>query len=574
MRNYLFYAVALAIVLSFCSFSAGNESNKSVFPDDCWGVYSWGGWNIKNVNRQSHPLIKGAPMILKWRDVEPEPGVFLFDEILGKQLQEAEENQFYTFLMIWVAPGAPEWLYENGVPELEMTPTIGPLGQARDWTFQYYLDEDYMRFFHRLLTEFGNYIRDLPVELRERILYVQSAEGSTGDGWGYKGKPLDLKYDITDDQWGVFRIQAWEVLKAALSDKSGNPVVPILVNYDSNREDQYNWVLKNLRVVGLKNGMFSHGYHISDTKERVRDWRQFTSEVKAAGKEFFSRGEQDAEYKTYGWSTQNISQGLYWSAIFATYCGLDMWNVPWEASAGYEHKDALLFFNKYAGHHEPSTSPAAFCALRKGLDASDVELYPENKYGDASKKNIDRYLKIADAYKKYGAIQGDPPKAIGGGMLNRKRQDYNDVGWGIHDGNYQRFIEQIDPEATSIGWWHKGPAKSVYSRFARSTDVANGNNALYFDLDDAFLAKQKPVEVKVIWLDEGKSEWKLRYNSADNPEKDAFTVKNRGTGEWQEKTVILKDFNPGNKGRLGSDLVIECDGKDDLVVHLLEVNKK
>ena len=118
MRNYLFPAIALVIALSFCSFSAGSEPNKSVFPEDCWGVYSWGGWNIKNVNRQSHPLIKGAPMILKWRDVEPEPGVFLFDEILGKQLKEAEENQFYTFLMIWVAPGAPEWLYENGVPEL------------------------------------------------------------------------------------------------------------------------------------------------------------------------------------------------------------------------------------------------------------------------------------------------------------------------------------------------------------------------------------------------------------------------------------------------------------------------
>lgn len=550
------------------------EKTTSVFPDDCWGVYSWGGWNIERVNQKTHPLIKGAPMIFRWDEIEPEPGVFRFEEEVGEKLRQAEENGFYTFMMIWVAPRAPRWLYENGVPEVEMTPTIGPLGQPRDWTFQHYLDEDYIRYYHRLLTKFGNFVKSLPQGQRDRILYIQSAEGSTGDGGGYKGDPLDSRYNINAEEWGVFRIKAWEVMKDALTDKNGEMVVPLLVNYDSNREDQYKWVLENLQAIGLKNGMFSHGYHISDTKTRISNWRQFTQDVQAAGKEFFSRGEQDAEYKTYGWSTQNISQGLYWSAIFATHCGLDMWNVPWEASAGYEHQDAMNFFNKYAGHHEVSTSPAAFCALRKGLDASDTNVYPESQYGEAQKKNIDRYLKIADAFSEYGAFQGDPPKAIGGGMVNRKRQDYNDVGWGIDDGNYQRFLSQIDPESTSVGWWHKGPEKSVYSRFARSTDVKNGKKAFYFDLDDGFLAKQGSVEVRVVWLDEGKAEWKLCYNAIGNPEKSAFVVKNANSGKWKEKTFPLRDFKPGNKGPSGSDLTFECKNNMDLVLHLVEITKK
>ncbi len=570
-RLYFISAILAGLIAS--ASHAGDKTN-SVFPDDCWGVYSWGGWNIDRVNKQTHPLIKGAPMIFRWHEIEPEPGVFRFEEEIGRQLKEAEENGFYTFLMIWVAPSAPRWLYENGVPEVEMTPTIGPLGQPRDWTFQYYLDEDYIGYYHRMLDRFCKYVKALPKGQRDRILYIQSAEGSTGDGGGYKGDPIDPQYNITQDQWGEFRIAAWEVMKAALTDDNGKMVVPLLVNYDSNREDQYNWVLKNLDVVGLKNGMFSHGYHISDTKERVRNWRAFVKDVKAHGKEFFSRGEQDAEYRTYGWSTQNIGQGLYWSGIFATYCGLDMWNVPWEASAGYQYADALNFFNKYAGHHEAATSPAAFCALRKGLDAADTKAYPESKYGDANKKNIDRYLKIAEAYSDYGAIQGDPPKAIGGGMVNRKRQDYNDVGWGIHDSNYERFLSQIDPEATSLGWWHKGPKDSIYSRFARSTDINSGKSALYFDLDDKFNPHGNSVEVRIVWLDEGNADWGLFYNSAKNPDKTAFEQKNHNSGKWKERTIVLNDFQPGNKGPMNSDLYIWCAGKEDLVLHLVEVTIK
>lgn len=320
--------------------------------------------------------------------------------------------------------------------------------------------------------------------------------------------------------------------------------------------------------------MFSHGYHISDTKQRVSNWRQFTSDVKAAGKEFFSRGEQGAEYKTYGSSTQNISQGLYWSAIFATYCGLDMWNVPWEASAGYQHEEALNFFNRYASHHKASSSPVAFCALRKGLDASDTYAYPVIVYGEANKKNIDRYLKIANAYSKYGAIQGDPPKAIGGGMINRKRQDYNDVDWGIHDSNYQRFLSQIDPEGTSVGWWHRGPERSNYSRFSRSTDVNNGKDSLYFDLDDSFIDGSHPVKVRIVWLDEGKAEWKLQYNSVRKPGKTALTIKNTDSGDWKEKTISLIDLRADNKGKNGSNFQFQCNKKGNLVLHLIEVSKK
>ena len=551
-----------------------SAQNNKYFPDKCWGIYSWADWDTEKVTPQSHPLIKGAPFVFKWAELEPEPGKFKFNEIIGKKLELADKSNFYTFLMIWVAPNAPRWLYDNGVPEVQMTKTTDPLGKARQWPFQYYLDEEYIFYYHRLMTEFGKYLLSLPKNLQDRVLYVQSAEGSTGDGGPYKGDPLDSKYDITDEQWGDFRIEAWEVLKKALSNEKGELVKPILVNYDSNGEKEYNWLINNLPVIGLKNGMFSHGYHISDTKTRLEKWRNFNQKAADKGIEMFSRGEQDGEWEVYGWSTKNTEQAFYWSGIFATHCGLDMWNVPAKASAGYKHSNALIFFNKYAGQHDPKKANAAFCALRRGLDASDTISYPEHLYGKWLRNNIDRYLNIAKAYSDYGAYQGDPEKAIGTGMLNRKRNDYNDVGWGISDGNYCRYIEQIDAEETSEGWWHIGPQESIYGRFARSIKMENGKGGIYFDVNDVFAKDCKNVEIRLVWLDKGIGEWTVFYNADKKSDKSLFTVKNGNTGKWMEKTVLVKDARFENKGERSSDLSITTKGNETSVFHILEITKQ
>lgn len=570
-KNPIFLLLISVILIGMKPTSA---QNSKYFPDNCWGVYSWSGWDTEKVTPQTHPLIKGAPIILKWKDLEPEPGKFMFDKLIGEKLELADEFNFYTFLMIWVAPNAPRWLYENGVPELEMTKTIDPFGRPRDWTFQYYLDEDYIQYYYRLLSEFGKYLQSLPQNLRDRLIFVQSAEGSTGDGGPYKGDPLDLKYDITREQWTDFRINAWEVLKEALSNEKDELITPILVNYDSNGKKEYNWLINNLPVIGLKNGMFSHGYHISNTKTRIKNWENFKQQTTEKGIEFFSRGEQDGEWAIYGWSTKNTEQAFYWSSLFATHCSIDMWNVPASASDGYKHQDAINFFNKYAGQHDPSTASAAFCALRKGLDAADTISYSEDIYGKCLRSNIDRYLTIAESFSQYGAYQGDPEKAIGGGMLNRKRQNYNDVGWEIHDGNYQRYIKQINPEETSQGWWHIGPVKSIYSRFARSIKIKDGAGALYFDINDQFTKEHQSFEIRIVWLDQEYGEWTMYYDSKGEKNKNVLSVKNRNTGKWMEKTVLIKDAEFENKGENSSDIFIKTKSEDTTIIHMLEVTKK
>jgi hypothetical protein len=577
MKKLTRISILLMLALIILSSSCHNKFTEDIIsrtelpepdPSNRWGVFSGG-----DISKQSHPLIKGVGIRMNWRELEPVKGEFKFPEILGPQLEKAHENDFNTYLMIWVGPAktqAPMWLFESGVPIVHVVDDVNPLGQPRvDNYFAYYLNEDYTFYYHRLMREFGKYVSNLPIELRERVLFIQSAEGSTGDGQPYKSVPKDPQYNISHEEWNVFRRNVWTVMNESLTNDKGEALVPILVNFDANTEEEKQWLMDNFTVIGAKQGMFSHGYHISDTQKRLEDWKKFKSDCKERGIETFVRGEQDAEWETYGWSTQNKAQGLYWSGIFALNCGVDMWNLPTKAAL---YDDAVIFFNRHAAQHEPAEAKAAFCALRKGLDASNTTAYPESVYGPATRSNIDRYLKIADAYKMYGAMQGDPEKAIGAGMVNRKRQDYNDVGWKILEGNYYQHLTQIDPETTSTGWWHKGPKESIYSRFARSTNTSKGN-ALFFDLDDDFYKGNK-IFVRVVWLDEGNSEWELLYDAVDKPEKTAFSVTNSNSGQWMEKIVEISDALLNNRGEKGADFIIRNKSDEEAVFHLVEIVKK
>ncbi len=191
-----------------------------------------------------------------------------------------------------------------------------------------------------------------------------------------------------------------------------------------------------------------------------------------------------------------------------------------------------------------------------------------------SAMNRDRYLKIAKAFQLRGAYQGDPGKAMGGVMLNRRSNDYNDVGWDILPGNYHRFLTLIDPDASSIGWWHKGPWQSVYGRFARGFDVAAEKDTMYFRLADQFCKERagSTLLLRVIYLDEAASSWTLSYHTTTGI-KEALAVTNTGSGHWRETTVTVHDAAMRHGGPRGADLMLSSK-RGDTVFHLLEIERR
>ena len=62
---------SLCTVLLVCPLTVAQSRHApaktaSVFPNDCWGVYSWCSWNTKKVTQETCPLIKGAPIVMHW----------------------------------------------------------------------------------------------------------------------------------------------------------------------------------------------------------------------------------------------------------------------------------------------------------------------------------------------------------------------------------------------------------------------------------------------------------------------------------------------------------------------------
>ena len=524
------------------------------------GISSWCGWRPGQVSKADCPELRSVPLVLGWKNLEPAPGEYAFDKLIGDPLRAAAADDLYVTMMVWVRPATPAWLFdEMGVPRVYTDRAVNPLGQKMDREdnlHPYYLDPAYKEHFFRLIDAFGAYVNGLPKGLRELVLFIQSAEGSTGDGQPYKGRPLEAQYRISQVDWNVFRREVWMQYQRAF------PGTPILVNSDANTEEETEWMLDNMDVIALKNGMFSHGYHVSDNIGRLEKFNAITAEAKKRGVPVLTRGEQDDEMFVYGWSTRNIPQALYWSGLFATHCRLDLWNIPHRALKDEANYPAFEFFNRYAGLHDPATSPHAFCALRDGLDASDFKRFPATEFGgrEGNKRDVERYAKIAVAFEQYGARLDDPEKAIGQGMVNRKRMGYNDVGWGILPGNYARFLTQIDPGSGDIGLWNIDD--SIYGRFARSFEYISGKKKLRFRLNEKFEGDR--VEVRVTYLDRGTGQWSLGVSGKSGGKQ----MYNSNSGEWKTLRVevsrnILRD----------AELMLNYEGGEDTVFHMVEVER-
>jgi len=230
-------------------------------------------------------------------------------------------------------------------------------------------------------------------------------------------------------------------------------------------------------------------------------------------------------------------------------------------------------YNKYSQQVYPSTATAAVCVFHEGLNAADTVKFPENIYGKAIENNLERYSNICNAFASRGAKIDDLKSAAIGQVDQREFQTgYNDAGWDIEDGNYERFLTQIKPDETSIGLFRvRGTIdenSSKYDRFARSFENKSGRNTMYFKFDDEMFANSKPdsLSFTITWLDKNAgSSWSLNYNNGGKKMKTAIQVKGKGDNQWKTQTVTIKDAVINRSGKFGSDFIlVNTDTLDDI----------
>lgn len=173
-------AVGLCLAIGERVVAGGTTPVAAPLPPHPWGVYAWGG--ARGAEIPADLPVRGIPISWRWPDIEPAQGKFNFEETVRRPLEDARAHGRLTHVMLWVAPVTPEWVYAAGVPKVIMPERITPARKKQKPTYPYYFSPLYREILHHTVRSLADYIAGLPADLKSRIIFIQVAEGSTGDG--------------------------------------------------------------------------------------------------------------------------------------------------------------------------------------------------------------------------------------------------------------------------------------------------------------------------------------------------------------------------------------------------------
>ena len=569
--------VLLCFVLFFIT-----KSQAQSLPISSYGVWDRGA-GVVDYSIPNTDFIKGIEISANWDEIQPTGSTSWDFSLFQQKLDLAVANDKLIRFSINVGPDCPSWMFVNDVVPL-VNVTIAPnSNQNYANRHPYYLDPEYKTFYYKLIEEFALFLRNQPQEKFDHIAFVQVKTGATGDEEPYKGTVNNSIYDITSANWQAFRLQAFAKFKQYFNDVSNNKIVLTFNNVDPVDETlAYNYVMNQLDPVlgfGIKGGAYNRGHHLTDEQLYKEQWNPFlinpmVSPGNPNGRKLFSASEMDQSWSR-GFFALNYEIGFYWSALGGINTGLSCTNIS-ESAMTYalahpEIIDIFKMYNRYAQQVYPATATTAFSVFHEGLNSADTVKFPESIYGNANKSNLTRYQNICNDPKYYnrGARIEDTTYVTEGQVTQRENQQfYNDAGWEICEGNIERFMTQINPDATSIGLFRvRGtitPTSSKYDRFARSFENSTGKNTMYFQLHNEVQATNKNLKFTIIWLDKtAGSTWAFKYRNSAGLQTIPFT--GTGTNQWRTEifNVIDGDMNQG--GVNGSDfMLVNTDTVDDI----------
>ena len=539
---------------------------------------AYGVWDREGGHSVStYPYTRGQEYAAEWTAVNPGRSNFnwaAMDSLL--QFAYDQNQRFFVKIQPVSATTVPPWIFSAGVPQIN-TPGL---------TYGYYLDPEFKIYFEEMVNALGKHLREeIPAHLANIVSFVRVDTGATGDEGPYDppDKPsVPAQYLITDAEWVDYRLWAFSVYDQAFQHGTG-PLIPLIFqNIETPAyQTEQNWVIANVTSgFGAKYGGQVRGHHLSESKNVPDSFKALSMDTPL---NFFSANEMDQTWEKFYFQL-NVPLSFYWCAVEQLNAGLTIWD--WSGSAldgatanGFDF--SATFFNTWAAELDPPTARGGFCIFHEGLDSADTNKFPEATYGSPAKMSTtSRYTAICAAFGSQGAKMDHLTAATWGQVAQRRDQNgFNDSGWQIWAGNYERFITQIDPDNTSLGLWRvRGTlttSSHPYDRFARRFDNASGRNAMYFDVNDHLTPTPgQSIQLSVVYLDGGTNQFGLLYDAVGNSQKTAFTATKSNSNNWKTNLAVVTDWVFGNNGPNGSDLVLtNLDASGDTTFHMLELTK-
>lgn len=568
-RCGLFRLLLAAASLTVCSM----QSHADLGLDrEAYGV--WDREGGRSVSQ--YPYARGQEYAAEWTAINPARNIFdwaALDRLL--QLSYDQNQRFFVKIQPVSATTMPPWIFTAGVPQI-----VCP-----SYTYGYYLDPEFKIYFEEMVQALGKHLREeVPAHLADIISFVRVDTGTTGDEEPYENTDLSsvpAQYQISAAEWRNYRLWAFSVYDQAFQHGTGRQVPLLFQNIEVPAyQIEQDWVMANVTSgFGAKYGGQVRGHHLSESRNVPDSFKALSVDTPFR---FFSVNEMDQTWEN-PYFQLNLKLGMYWCAVEQLNAGMTIWDWSGSVMEGAAANDIVAtaeFFNTWAAELDPPTARGGFCIFHEGLASDDTTKFPIATYGSpARQSNTARYAAICAAYASQGARMDDLNGATLGQVAQRRDQTgFNDSGWGIWPGNYERFITQMDPDSTSKGLWRVNGTLTTnshpYDRFARRFDSASGRNTMFFDINDNLLPSVgQRVRISVDYLDRGTGQFAMRYDAVGNSQKTAFMVTKTNTNTWQTASVVVTDWAFGNQGPNGSDLtLVNLDSEDD-IFHKVEVIK-
>ncbi|MEO8761240.1 MAG: T9SS type A sorting domain-containing protein [Bacteroidia bacterium] len=551
--------------------------------------------------------VQGGGVYINWKDLQPTPTTFNWN-VIDNALTKLKNAHLYATLMIWVGPSSPLWIY-NTVDSVKTNDSDSTFYLNR---YPYYLDPQYKPLWFKMLDSVIIHCGNLPPSLKSTIKTVQSAEGTSGDLTWYKGTPTNVptstvgcscsSYNsITSSIWVSNIIQPeWKRMDSLLTIYL--PQAHHLVNAGSDKavfdpafQSNFIWSRANFPYMWYKANNMAHLYQMNDEPDSKTLFDTILNQPynnqcypKVRTRDEFDLTSNKSQYFSPNWH-------LYFTAANALYFGVDMWNIFASDISNSNNFEGLKFFSRYAGVKNAACTSGAFSILHDGLDADDSLRFSTAIYGHGDKTiasitGQQRCTNIANSLTAFGASQDNPIDAQGGSFKQVSASKINDVGWNIFTGNYERYLTQWAPNATSQGYWRQGDTLQPYGRFARGFDHSTGKDTLFFNINDTMFGAISPtVTVNITYLDKGTGTWALQYDGKNSMGqsviKTAFNHTNTNTTNniipinnfrnqnyvWKTESITITDGLFANNCGHNTDLRIVNTDNTNEIFHMVEV---
>ena len=575
--------------------------------DQPYGYYSDFCWKMNTEAASKPATTVGWLLMLKWSHVETAPGVYDWSALDANITKAAKLDLDLQIMMEIVKVdhvmhfgATPAWLYEApyNVPIVQYK-------KGNESVAPYYLDATFQKRFTLLIQAYVGHLCGLPKESRDAVWAVQIAVGITGDSRPWNGVPLNPTHVISSTQWKAYCDQMILVYLDALASCSNPDKFDAMTNVENGGENQTmvdsEWAIhegekRGIRVA-VKQGLTSHGYQLNGEKKLY-----FASSVpelltpRDDGTYTHARGELALQPTSPGYGNWIESPG--WSiqanAEWMLHSGVDIWNIYSGWFLNKTYAPTFAFFNRNAGQKSVTTATNAFIRLRESLNIEDVAKWPTSVFGKVNitnshgnmKMNVDRVYAICNATAVRGCANDDVKCLLSFKSVVQKKCDaLNDVCYECWEGNYERYMSQVNASATSVGWWRVGPRNELYGRFARGLDQKKGKARISIDVDNKWASVARKtnatlhtVNVRVAYFDLGTGEWSLLYadgsGTSGSTMATALTVKKKDSGHWKVATATFALPPAGGRGFPGGkeDLaLLSLTKRDDPIFSLIEI---